>query len=176
MDPCNAWFIFSVPKKGWASSRNTPEPHTTIKQLHKREGYRLPAKSPAVMEPTEIESPRLESPFVETSEPLRSTTPCTRSFTPTCQPKGPKRRELSIKVADIQTIAGYQCKSTDFSRETFAVMKKAREGTQRASQTRSGVLDSTNKIWNYVTKLPSSGRESVTSTGNSSHRSCYRHY
>lgn len=175
MDPGNSWFVFSVPKKGWASG-TTPEPHTTIKHLYKREGYRLPAKSPAVMEPIEIDSPRLESPFGGTSEPPSSSTPCPRSFTPTCQPKGPKKKELPIKVAEIQTKAGYQCKPMDFSRETFVVMKKAREGTQRTSQTRNGVRDSTNKIWNYVTNLPSSGRESVNSTGNLSHRSYYRLY
>ncbi|XP_068680052.1 MAP/microtubule affinity-regulating kinase 4-like [Montipora foliosa] len=153
-----------VPKHGWSSSTNTPEPHTTTKHLHKRD-YRLPAKSQALAEPIKIDSPKVDSPIVEILEPPRSTTPCPRSFTPTSQPKKPRKKELPVKVAEISTKTGYQCKPNNLSKETFVVMKKAREGSLRAGQNRSGIRQSSQKVWKYVTNLSSRGRASVTPTG-----------
>ena len=151
---------FSVPKYGWASSRNTPEPHTATKLLHKRD-YRISSKSPAA-DAIKIDSPAGDTP---TMEPPRSTTPCPRSFTPTSQPKMPNKRELPVKVAEILTQTGCQSRPTNLSRETYVIMKKALQGTQRAGQTRNDVRGSKQRVWKYVTNLSSNGRASVTPTG-----------
>ena len=160
----NYWFPFSVPKQVWSSSRNTPEPHTTAKHLHKRD-YRLPAKSHSVAKPIKIDSPTQDSPLEKIVEPPRITTPCPRSFTPTSQPKVPNKKELLVKVAEISTKTGYQGKPTNLGKETFVVMKKALEGTQRSAHIRNGVRENTKKVWKYVTNLSSRGRASVTPTG-----------
>ena len=151
---------FSVPKYGWASSRNTPEPHTATKLLHKRD-YRISSKSPAA-DAIKIDSPAGDTP---TMEPPRSATPCPRSFTPTSQPKMPNKRELPVKFAEILTQTGCQSRPTNLSRETYVIMKKALQGTQRAGRTRNDVRDSKQRVWKYVTNLSSNGRASVTPTG-----------
>ena len=115
----------------------------------------------------------MDSPIVEILEPPRSTTPCPRSFTPTSQPKKPRKKELPVKVAEISTKTGYQCKPNNLSKETFVVMKKAREGSLRAGQNRSGIRESSQKVWKYVTNLSSRGRASVTPTGKRSYRSTH---
>ena len=154
------YHLFSVPKHGWSSSGNTPEPHTTAKLLHKRD-YRLSSKSPAV------DVIRIDSPGGDTStmEPPRSTTPCPRSFTPTSQPKLPKKQELAVKVAQILTETGYKSRPTNLSRETYVIMNKALQGSQRTGQTRNEIRDNTQRVWKYVTNLSSSGRTSVTPAG-----------
>ena len=152
--------LFSVPKHGWSSSGNTPEPHTAAKLLHKRD-YRLSSKSPAV-ESIRIDSPGRDTPNMD---PPRSSTPCPRSFTPTSQPKLPKKQELAVKVAQILTETGYQSRPSNLSRETYVIMNKALQESQRAGQTRNDIRDSTQRVWKYVTNLSSNGRASVTPTG-----------
>lgn len=152
--------MFSVPKHGWASSGNTPEPHTAAKLLHKRD-YRLASKSPVV------DSMRIDSPGRDTQnvDPPRSTTPCPRSFTPTPQTKMPRKQGLAIKVAQIVAEAGHKSRPSNFSRETYVIMNKALQGSQRAAQTRNEIRDNTQRVRKYVTQLSSDGRTSVTPTG-----------
>lgn len=153
--------MFLVPKRGWASSGNTPEPHTASKLLHKRD-YRLASKSPA------IESFRPDVPGSETPnvDPPRSTTPCPRSFTPSPQTKMPKKQELAVKVAQIVTEAGHKSRRpSNFSRETYVIMNKALQGSQRAAQTRNEIWDNSQRAKKYMTHLSSHGRASVTPTG-----------
>lgn len=139
---------------------STPEPHTTAKHLHKRD-YRLPSKSPAA-DIIKIHSPGGHTP---TLDPPRSTTPCPRSFTPSSQPKVPKKPELAVKVAQILTNSGHQSKPANLSRETYVIMKKALEGTQRTGKTKNDIRKSTQGVWKYVTNLSSNGRARVTPTG-----------
>ena len=148
--------VHAVPKQGWASSGNTPEPHTAPKLLHRKE-YRLPSKSPA------IESVRGDSPAV--GDAPRGTTPCPRSFTPTTQPKMPQKRELAVKIAQILTETGFQARPSNLSRETYAVMNKALQSSQRAGPPRNDIRDGKQRVWKYVTNLSSTGRTSVTSLG-----------
>lgn len=152
--------MFLVPKHGWASSGNTPEPHTAAKLLHKR-NYRLASKSPA------IESLRLDSPGRDTPnvDPPRTSTPCPRSFTPSPQTKMPKKKELAVKVAQIVAEAGHKSRPSNFSRETYVIMNKALQGSQRTAQTRNDIWDNTQRVRKYVTHLSSDGRASVTTTG-----------
>ena len=77
----------------------------------------------------------------------------------------PKKRELNVKVAEILTQTGCQNRPTKLSRETYVIMKKALQGTQRAGQIRNDVRDSKQRVWKYVTNLSSNGRASVTPTG-----------
>lgn len=142
----------SVPKHGWSSSRNTPEPYTATKLLHKRD-YRLPTKSPAP-EAIIIDSPGRETP--------RSSTPCPRSFTPSPQPKMPKKPELAVKVAQLLTESGYQTRSTNLSRETYAIMNKALHASQRSAQSRNEIRSNTQRVWKYVTNPSSNKRRGVT--------------
>lgn len=147
----------SVPKHGWSSSRNTPEPYTAAKLLHKRD-YRLPTKSPAP-EAIIIDSPGRETPSMD---PPRSSTPCPRSFTPSPQPKMPKKPELAVKVAQLLTESGYQTRSTNLSRETYAIMNKALHASQRSAQTRNETRSNTQRVWKYVTNSSSNKRRGVT--------------
>ena len=150
---------FSVPKHGWSSSGNTPEPYTAAKLLHKRD-YRLPSKSPG---PQAI---KIDSPGIETSNmhPPRGSTPCPRSFTPSPQPQMPKKQELAGKVAEILTESGYQTRPTNLSRGTYVVMNKALQATQRSAQTRNEIRGNTQRVWKYVAKSSSNKRMGLTPT------------
>lgn len=150
----------SVPKHGWASSGNTPEPHTTALLLHKRD-YRHASKSPAV-ESIRNDSPGRDTPNVD---PPQSTTPCPRSFTPSPQTMRSKKRELAVKVAQIVAETGNKSRPGNFSRETYVIMNKALQGSQRAPQTRKDIWDNTQRVRNYVTQLSSDGRASVSPSG-----------
>lgn len=148
---------FLVPKHGWSSSGNTPEPCTAAKLLHKRD-YRFPSKSPAP-ESIRIDSPGRETPNMD--QP-RTSTPCPRTFTPSSQPKMSKKPELAVKVAQILTESGYQSRPSNLSRETYVIMNKALQASQRSAQTRNDIRDNTQRVWKYVTNLSSNGRASVT--------------
>ncbi|PFX31108.1 NUAK family SNF1-like kinase 1 [Stylophora pistillata] len=148
-----------VPKHGWSSSGNTPEPYAAAKLLHKRD-YRLPSKSPG---PQAI---KIDSPGIETSNmhPPRGSTPCPRSFTPSPQPQMPKKQELAGKVAEILTESGYQTRPTNLSRGTYVVMNKALQATQRSAQTRNEIRGNTQRVWKYVAKSSSNKRMGLTPT------------
>ena len=109
-----------------------------------------------------IDSPGRETPNMD---PPRSTSPCPRSFTPTSQPRMPRKQQLAVKVAQIVAQAGHKSRPSNLSRETFVIMNKALHGSQRATQTRNDIRDSTQRVWKYVTNLSSNGRASVTPTG-----------
>lgn len=98
-------------------------------------------------------------------EPPQSTTPCPRSFTPTPQTITSKKRELAVKVAQIVAETGHKSRPGNFSRETYVIMNKALQGSQRAPQTRKDIWDNMQRVRNYVTQLSSDGRASVSPSG-----------
>ena len=77
----------------------------------------------------------------------------------------PKKQELAVKVAHIVAEAGHKSRPSNFSRETYVIMNKALQGSQRAAQTRNEIRDSTQRVRNYVTLLSSDKRVSVTPKG-----------
>ena len=148
------WFthypsIHPAGKEGWPAS---PEPHTMVKFLHKRD-QKLASKSPVP------DSLRVDTP----STPGEST-PCPRSFTPTPQPKS-TRKELAVKVAQIVAETGHTTRPRDLNRETYAIMCKALQSPQRSAQTRTNIRDSKDGVWKYVTNMTSAGRRTATPVG-----------
>jgi len=77
----------------------------------------------------------------------------------------PKKKELAVKVAQIAAETGHKSRPSSFSRETYVIMNKALQGSQRTAQTRNDIWDNTQRVRKYVTHLSSDGRASVTPTG-----------
>lgn len=75
-----------------------------------------------------------------------------------------KKQELAVTVAQILTESGYQTRPTNFSRETYVIMNKALQATQRSAPTRNEIRGNTQRVWKYVTKSSSNKRMGVTPT------------